>query len=693
MYHYILRLFLGLALVFTASCGGGGGGGSSGGGSDDSGEASVESLASTPTLDLSQYDGSTSSSSASVSSRYLRYVEDSGGEGYREVGNPSRAGCEANMHKKEIIRHSQQAALERCYPEAMEEGGMITIPADAFALFSITPPDMDEEGMQGFCDDIPADHLEEKERCESGEDEGVGESIKLRIGRFSGSELRVDVCFGDPGAEILESEGTYTADGDRYTATVINAHEWSGEIERSKLDLTVDGISTVTDGIVELAADGTVTAVGDMDGSFGSGRMVFEASRAGDATVNKLTGAFNGTFDDFNSGVQVEFSGRVHTVFGGLSNVGSAQFSFTGGMPAMEVEDMLPYNLADSEKADFLTSLGASLGITLKVDTLLCPNPDFDPEDPDADSTVQPMILANADGSCPELTHTGTESFSITNAESEGHFGTSVTQIFTTIADADSEFFDAVSAFDLGGLSETITTPAFVRAWDCTGDFTEIDFEAMTEAQMMAADTAMQKCFALEEKLHDNGGMSDYNCGEQENEGYVNDHAEEGGTGLGLHGGTYERNTAVGNCATSYPDPDKLYVDAEGTPTAAQGSTTYCLNNDGDCQTFKVTNNAANGLSLTVPETSTKITAMNFTQAGNAPATAVVLSLTHATAGSCVAGYTIYQPVFDAPPSGDGGGDQAGEAGYMPQACEEHGLTDPDACEALCSQAGIDCHE
>lgn len=102
----IKTFFIGASALTLIHCGGSGTTSSALDSGNTSGDdISVASLTTVPSLDLSEMDISqTSASSSSVSSRFVL-------DGELEVGSPSRAGCETNMHKLEIFRMSQQAQL------------------------------------------------------------------------------------------------------------------------------------------------------------------------------------------------------------------------------------------------------------------------------------------------------------------------------------------------------------------------------------------------------------------------------------------------------------------------------------------------------------------------------------------------------------------------------------------------------
>lgn len=665
----ILMVMMFMAAWAFSSCGGGSsaGGGSEGGGSDGAGEATVASLSSIPTIDLSQYDSS-SSSSANLVSLLSQSAELSKGlgENARAVGGASRAGCEANMHKQEVFRMSQAVQLDRCYPEAMEKVGLITIPVGSYAFYRITPPEMNETQEGNMCDDIPTEREDERTACEGGSDGPRGKTILMRLGRIDNA-LHVDMCQ----ESALANEATYGASGSVYTGSVVRIGSWGGHTERSSFDVTVDIGTTgsVADSIATIGSDGLVSATGHMDGGFGSGSIAFEYV-ASDAS-NKVRGAFAGAFDDPFSGTRSEFTGRVYSHFGGAGATGCAKFSFTGTMPAMRVQDMVPFDIPTDQLNAFLQSFGAELGITLNSSNYttisLCPNPDFDPESPDP--TIKPMLVMTG-SACGTVTHTGVECFGITNGTTTTDFGTEVTQAFVKIANSGSRYYDEVNAFDLSTLSPAISAIAFARNWDCSGTFTDVAFQNVDPQTMM---TAMSECFALEEKARGNNGMGDYACGREEQMNGVNDFKDEGGgaTSFGKWGGSYQVST--GACTSP---PDNIFVNM------IDGNR-YCIPADGRCAELTL---AEAGGSATIAggaieiEDGWTITALSVT--GDGEMNAATVTFTPPAGGSCIHGYSGGPPSFEKP--GEFGGEGGGG---VPQACIDAGFDAPEegeACGQLC---------
>lgn len=648
------------ALFYYTGCGGGA---ASSGGSSTGGTATAGSLSSVPSSDLSTVDTTTGvSSSLSSVPKSLSISKDLGsgnvskglGENFDAVGATSRAFCEANMQKREIFREGQMTQLSRCYPEAMERAGFITIPNGSKALYKISPPEIDDKTK--FCDEIPAFETERKAACLSGDGGGPGGgNILLRIGIIDG-ELQIDECEGNTGAEKLVHEASYGVTGSVYTANVSQQDTWQGNTtEKMEFSMSVDlGASgKVSNGTVSLGSSGTATATAEHNGSFGKGTMTFAANAADKSTTIK--GVFVGEFKDPLSGGSNSFTGKVFSKMGGTDNTGCSKFSFTGTMPPMRVSDMVPFNITGANLTNFLASFSAELGVTLNAAnyqlTYLCPNPNFNSDS--TSSTVKPMVLATQTGSiwnCPSVTHSDTECFAITNATEKKDRGTTVTQTGTIIANTSSEFFANVNAFDLSTLSNAAKTLLFSRNWNCGGNFTTLDFASFTPAQLQAAEAELSTCFALEEKLNSNRGMGEYDCGKEEQQHGVNDFAENGGGSSGKFGGNYAKRGSSTACATAgLSVPEGVFIDSINLDTNQ-----YCIplgGSDfkseaavfGSCASFTV---VGGGLSETKIEMGgLDITELAYTQVGNDPATAVVITWNNGVL-ACNDTYDVSQPSF-----------------------------------------------
>lgn len=678
-----------MGLCLFAACGGGSSGtaetpAETGGGGGETGVASVDSLSSLPSVDLSQYDSSASSANIAAPVSKSLSLAKRFGEDQLQLGGTSRAGCEQNMHKQEVFRMSQMSQLDRCYPEAMERAGLITIPTGSYAYYRIIPPDMGDEQKTGMCDDIPAERVQDRERCmEESAQSGDKKTILMRLGVVD-SQLQIDMCEGDPATQM--NSATYGANGSLYTATVVRRGVFQGEVEGGSFNLSVDiGTSgKVEDGVITIGDNGFVSAAGTMNGKFGSGNINFE--RATDSSI-KISGAFAGGFTDPFSGTETSFTGKTYSHVGGSPVTGCAKFSFTGAPPAMRISDMIPFNVSASDLANFLGVFGAELGITLTEanyqSVRVCPNDDFDPNNPNP--LIKPM-LALVDGatSCGEVTHSDTECFSVTNTTTTGDFGTETSQLFTIIADASAAYYPEVSAYDLSALLPAIGTIAFTRTWDCSGSFTDVNFASVAQATI---ETEMRKCFAIEEKARNNGGMGNQGqCEKGQQMDSVNNMAEGGGgeASFGAYGGEYSR-TDIGNCPAQVQVPEKLFANKIDEDT-------YCFPMDGRCAEFSIANNEANALNIDMMG-GAKVTRIVFN--GNPVVGASITYLQ--SSQQCTESYSIGKPSFNAPPNefgGEGGGEAPGQQGFIPRPCLDAGLTGPDdgpKCHQICSQQGVDC--
>lgn len=686
----LLSLCGGLVLANLSGLGGCSSSASSGGGGGSSGTATadVSSLSTVPTLDLSTLDVSAASGSGSALSTLKAHKSKSAivqrhkrfGEDLRGEGQSSRAGCEANAQKDEIFRMSQMAQLDRCFPEAMEAAGIIEIPEESLNHYSFSPPEHSEGDVEAFCGDIPDERTEEKAACEEGG--GGPKALKIRLGRIGGA-LQVDMCEGEDGEFALVNEATYEADGSVYTAAVTRIGNFLGNREASTFSMEVDLGTTgaVAEGIVALG-DGEASATAQMNSHFGNGLMIFTAT----ASDNTIKGAFNGSFEDPFTEVQTTFTGRVFSKFGGADNAGCAKFGFTGTPPPMRVQDILPFDISTDQLEGFLQAFGSELGIELTLENYqtvnLCPNPNFNPEEFDA--TVKPMVAAEEDGTCPEVTHTGVECFSISNGTSVSDFGSEVSQTFTTIASEASDFYEEVNAFDISTLDPTVSTVAFTRSWDCSGTFTEIGFGTVTRAQVAILDVELQKCFAIQEKAFNREGMGGYNCHQQEQMNGVNDLAQQGPPDFGPYGGEYVKTSGGGStCTANSGAPERLFANALEADTGE-----YCFPLEGECQTFRVISGASANLNIVLPHAGGSITALQYTQSNpSAVATSVMISLA-AGAQPCQQRYNIQQPTFEAPQEfgGGGEGDEGGEGG-PPQICVDRFGDDvtEQECRGFCS--------
>lgn len=710
--------FLATPTLFLGGAGGCGGGSSSsdsssGGSGTGTGTASTASLSTTPSTDLSALDFSQSSSgSTSLSALSALAMKDATsssdkkglGHNLNEVGNPSRAGCEANSQKQEIFRHAVDAQLPRCYMEAMATANIFAIPTDGTYLHAhIKPPADLDDNRDKACDNIPKEREKERAACKAGEGQGGPgkDGIKARAGVISGV-LQLDLCEGKDGQT---ESANYSASGSKYTlnATRKRTHpnfEGKNVEEHASITTTIDLATTgsVAKSAVTLGAAGSATATASMKGHFGSGTLNFEA--IGSDSSNRVSGVFNGEFTDPRSTGKSNFTGKLVSRFGGSTKTGTAKFSYTGKPPPFKVSDMIPFDLPEAQIANFLKSFGGELGIELTTsnykDKVLCPNANFDPgKDIDDQGTSaakpKPMVLGDLTTGCSSVTHTGVESFSIANGTKKGNFTSLISQVFTRIADAGSPYFDEINSSDLSKLTEK-TTDAFPQVWDCTagtGTFTEFDFAKFTPAQISALEPEIKACLALEEKLHGNEGMGGNDCNQKQQQGDVNNFAKEGPPTQGKFGGDLVFATG-GTCSQSNV-PQHLFFN-----TNDSSSDKYCLPLDGSCAEFTVANKSASNLGISLPASTDKIDAMTYTQSGTDPATDVTITFKSAEGATCTGKYNLSQTTFDKPPEFDpnagrqdptaAGAKQPGQQGFVPKSCIDAGLTTEAACRAHCEE-------
>jgi len=716
--------FVGLLSLSFLFLGGTSGCGSATSSSDSSSggttTASTATLSSVPSVDISNLDVSQSSSSSSKlevaalkANGMLELPEaDSSTDATKGLaqnkaaGDSSRAGCEADSQKKEMIRHSQQAQLERCYPEAMESAGLITIPTGSSAFYSITPPDDSKEQRKKGCDGIPADHKDEKAACQNGEGPGTN-GILLKIGRSAdGKELDVDMCEGKEGSAKLANEGTYSTSGSKYTTIATHCGSWGGNNECGALNMTVDLGTTgkVSDGLVTLG-DGTGTADANMSGGFGSGTMHFQA--LGSDSSNILSGIFKASFIDTRANVTNSFTGKTYAHFN--ANSGCAKFSFTGSPPPMPVKSMVPFDIPDSNLDNFLKSFGQQLGIVLTktnyATVFLCPNSLNDPDNPS--TSVAPMVQAVAGSPCASQTHTGVECFSITNGSSDGNFGEKkIKQTYLLIDNSKSSYYTEVNAFDLSKLTASSDKIAFTRNWDCTGTFTPVNFTNLTQDQGTKIIAGIQKCQALEEKARDNEGMGGHNCDQKEQQRGVDKFAQNGPPPPGKFDGACQLKTAGNTCQTGATRPTYFFNGC---------GTKECFQAPGAAQEFTITGTSSGAVKLYDSTGKFCVTQIDFTQPGGdttKPATSAHLAIkTGVTDSNCSGGTACAQdcdmtapPTFDKPPAQGGGtptgggtppppptgGGAPGQQGFVPKYCTTRNLTG-NACRDACHSPDVDC--
>lgn len=458
--------FVAFAALWCASCGGAASGGSSG-------TATVASLSSLPSVDLSNYDYSSSGGSAMIAKV----------EAASSSAQSSRAGCEANSQKDNAIKQSMMAQLSRCYPEAMEAGGLISIPTGSYGYYRIAVPKSDDFSVNS-----------EK-------------TMYMRLGRFGeGSILHVDMCQDRGSGAAQNDSSTYTASGSDYIVNVVHA-ETHGEFSFSgSFDVTFKG-ATVTNGTVAFDAAGEVLADGVFIDNFGKGRMHFGAFPADEH--NEIQGIFHNSFTDPTFGTQ-DFESKVYALFGGAgtTKTGTALFSFDGSFPAFPASQMLPPGMPPEEANEMYGYLSAQLGQTVIATTLLCP-----PNDCSESRECFPTVAAGA--TC-EQSMDDIESFSIS--------GIAPDLTFALIADDASAFYAAVSGGGSAILAAlaapTESSVPFTRVWDCqpVGAWQEINPEEIFAADIAKApDLAalrakMEACVETERLMSERDGMDSYSC-------------------------------------------------------------------------------------------------------------------------------------------------------------------------------------
>ena len=378
----------------------------------------------------------------------------------------------------------------------------------------------------------------------------------------------------------------------------------------------------------------------------------------------------------------------------------------------MAVKNMIPFDIPEDQLDSFLMSFGAQMGINLTNENyetvLLCPNPDFDPENPTQSGEALPMIqLEDITASCPSVAHTGVECFSITNGVADAGGGVrDVTQVFSIIANSSADFHTAVNAYDLALNTDASETIAFSRNWDCNGVFTEIDFAKFTDKQMAVVEKEISECMKIEAKARRNEGMGGHDCNDKQMQGDVDNFAKEGGPQHGKFDGNLDI-TDGGTCPQGIC-PEHLFINPVDPDNHE-----YCLALPRTCADFTVTGTSATGLDLEVND-GASVTAINYTQSGESPASKVTITFL-ASGTSVTANYTMNQASFDKPPdfdpnsasqnqggggagqpgmggTGPGGEFKPGDKGFMPASCINAGLTTESACRAHCMESK-DCRD
>lgn len=694
------------------------------------GEADSSSLTTVPSTDISQLDPSLNTSSTSSLST-LKTIESG------SIQGQSRHGCELNAHKQEAFRFGLEAEISKCYIKAMEKCGVITIPdvptLEQFAYYKVKPgseeefdeieqggggvddEDFDEEDFEDFddegpsggsnsgtgsgptsgpsgpnsgpskkqqsaedeghdpCEGIPDELEDEKEACESG-DHGAPECIVFRTGRIDG-KLMADLCFsaGQECDELkLEEEMNYEASGSVSTAHVIHEFTFGDEEEKAQVDATIDlgTDGSINDGEIDLGTDGTASITARMTGKWGDGTMTAQAT----PSRFVLSGAFEGNFVDPFQDVVTSFSGKAKGIL--KETEGCAKFRFVGSPPSWPVTDMI-VGIPEKDIPNFLKNLNLECSdCNLTAENYktkrVCPNPNHDPaskNDPDP-----PMIGAKADNTCKEITHEDVGCFVPSNATEEGTFVTKITQTFLKVDCGLTTVGEECKAFDLSDLKVDVSGVGFERNWDCTGDFSDVDFTETTEDEM---EECFAECFALDEKLFSNEGMGGRNCDFEEKVEVVDNFVDDGGQNFGKCGGEYKKTTG-GNCATSASTPATLWVDA-----IDPNNNKYCVQTGERCSEYTLSGTSATNLSIEFVG-GNKLTSIAY----NSEFSTADLTFT-SSAGTCTDKYTVSKPTFEKVDTFNPNSKQG-----PPEACIQKFGADvtEEECHALCRQKDDPCH-
>lgn len=641
-------------------------------GTTDPGSASAKSLSTVPSADISNLDVSqdTSSSSASVSKVI------GGDQG--TVGEPSRAGCEFKMHKDEMIRMAKMVQEPRCRLETLVEAGVITEPNESTLLLQVNMIKPTAEELAQWCDGIPEDRTEEKASCQAGTD--MPDKLLVRYGITAAEGIKIDIC--EDGT--LVDESTYTASGSIYTVNTVHIDNWEGKTERGSFAMSVDLGTTglVKNGDVTLG-DGNATATGVFSGGYGSGTMTFTAG--GSDTSVSVKGAFKGGFTDPVSDLATSFTGKVYAKAvkassGAIS--GCAKFNMSGSMPPLRAADMIPVAIAGTDQADeFYGMMSMELGVTVTATNaatlLFCPNTseNFDPSNVNGGGL--PLVpLDSGETSCPSVTETGVECFTVTNLAITEDFGTKISQRFTIADPSTVSSYSEVNAFDVAALSADVTTPAFSRNFDCTGtpDVTLAEEDAglaLTEAQIAILIAGMKECDEIVEDLRNNEGMGGYNCAYAEETDDIKDLTSVRSDERSLFEGEYTLSSQ-GNCTGNHV-VQKFFVKLVDKTTNR-----FCVATDnGICDHFTV-NQENDGIPVGSnvrlnQATGVNIVNLSYQQNG------VDVSIT-SQSGSCTATYRISDP----------GRSYDGRNLSFPAACGAAGITEEAKCQQFCEDS-IDC--
>lgn len=386
---------LALSLLFVLACGG-----------DDS-TPNLNGVADIPSLDASEYDYSLNDAVQGLGKVTPNMQT--------QVGEFSRAACEAYTLKKQLFRDSKEIDSFRCYIKKLEQANIgMRVPFNEWAYYNIQFPPKDE-----------------------GEN-GPPEFVHIRIGKFA-RELRMDVCQPVDNTFRREAELRFSPMEGGYKGHVVSRSNYTddrGEAStgRSRIDVEIVGTSAENFTSADFRVYRKESRASDVDHGWIS-KMSFDADEG--TKTNTLTGANAFSDDQFDSN-----GGKTFGKWGNSPKVGSVKFLSSGTHRAPTQPDCEEWhpNWGPDE-------LGAHcIG--------WCYNEDGEQE-------------AATDGKC-HYEHSGTESFSIANNDPPP-------PTFTVIANGESPHFTEVSEETLPTLDDVESHLGWTQAWDCSGNFRPID--------------------------------------------------------------------------------------------------------------------------------------------------------------------------------------------------------------------------
>jgi hypothetical protein len=431
--------------VLFGACGGGSG---SGDNQDNTGGTNITSLSDIPDdlINPQAYDLTTQSLPASTS---IAKAEDAPGEGF------SRAGCETNQMKKDIIRNAIFPRMILCKMKAFEAAADESAEGEGeFNYWKMSPPRGHRAGPQGI---------------------EVDPRLAIKI---DSDEFVFVMCNGTTKAmELLIT----TSDGG-FEGHVIDI--W-GDDQRHKLEFSADGLPTDPD-FENASFTQAFSEASEYFSGYGS------ASLDATPTYNVVHGFHSGELPG-GGGV---FSGATYAMFD--ANEGSAAYRMDSGhFPAETLQDAFDRCVADGHCPDQTVDdwlgedswLATECGLDgLTVDTRLCFSRDCARE-------------ADEDGNCSMDTgDTHIESFTIDNSDPEN--------LLFAFA-ATSAYADDVAAAEIPSSSSapTIAFTSTSADVDCAGSDSWPDVTFVREPD----DT---DCQAMEEEM--NNWQPDNLCADEE---------------------------------------------------------------------------------------------------------------------------------------------------------------------------------